>query len=107
MFRFFFLALDAWGKIPSGIMQGNIFWIGSPYECEHHLRGLNNTVIEQPFRTRTCVIRNDYPSRIEPVYGMCVPQSCNATDIFNHINRSSLHCMKSEVEFLWGIFRCY
>ena len=80
-----FLAFDAWGRIPSGIMQGNIYWIGSPYECGHHLRGLNNTVVEQPFRTRTCVIRNDYSDRMEPVYGMCVPQSCNTTDIFNYI----------------------
>jgi len=79
-------ALDAWGKFPSGIMQGNIYWIGSVYECEHHLRGLNNSVIEQPFRTRTCVVHNDYLRMTRPIYGMCVPQSCNANDIVNYIN---------------------
>lgn len=89
------LAFDAWGKIPSGIMQGNIYWIGSPYECGHHLRGLNSTVVEQPFRTRTCVIGNDHFNRRELVYGICVPASCNATEIFNYINRGSVLNEKS------------
>ncbi len=65
--------MDAWGKFPSGVMQGNIFWIGSPSECEHHLRGLNNSVLEQPFRTHTCVINNNYANYIRVVYGICVP----------------------------------
>jgi hypothetical protein len=68
-------------------MQGNIYWIGSPSECEHHLRGLNNSVVEQPFRTRTCVIRNDDIHTIRPIYGLCVPQSCNATEVINYINQ--------------------
>ncbi len=67
-------------------MQGNIYWIGSVYECSHHLRGLNNSVIEQPFRTRTCVVHNDYLRMTGPIYGMCVPKSCNANDIVNYIN---------------------
>ncbi|CAF3708092.1 unnamed protein product [Rotaria sordida] len=79
--------LDAWGKFPSGIMQGNIYWIGSVSECEHHLRGLNNSVVEQPFRTRTCIINNDYIINFRPVYGICVPQSCDANDIVHMINR--------------------
>ncbi|CAF1474248.1 unnamed protein product [Rotaria sp. Silwood1] len=79
--------LDAWGKFPSGVMQGNIYWIGSVYECGHHLRGLNNSIVEQPFRTRTCVINNDYKSSIRPIYGICVPQSCNANDILTNINK--------------------
>jgi len=86
--QFFFIsALDSWGKFPSGIMQGNIYWVGSVYECEHHLRGLNNTVIEQPFPTRTCVIGNGYSNKVLPVYGICVPQSCNANDLVNYINQ--------------------
>jgi hypothetical protein len=81
------LAIDAWGKLPSGIMQGNIYWIGSAFECKHHLRGLNNSVVEQPFPTRTCVIGNDYSNTVRPIYGLCVPQSCNANDIRNYINQ--------------------
>jgi hypothetical protein len=79
--------MDAWGKLPSGLMQGNIYWIGSVSECEHHLRGLNNSVVEQPFLTRTCVIGNGYSDTVRPVYGICVPQSCNPNDIAELVNR--------------------
>ncbi len=79
--------MDAWGKIPSGLMQGNIYWIGSVYECQHHLRSFNNTVITQPFKTRTCTIGNGITNTIRPVYGICVPQTCNANDIVNFINQ--------------------
>lgn len=68
-------------------MLGNIYWIGSVYECKHRLHGLNNTVVEQPFRTRTCVIGDKNRNFNQPVYGVCVPKSCNATDVFNYINR--------------------
>ena len=80
-------ALDAWGKLPSGLLQGNLFWMGSVYECQHHLRGLNDSVIEQPFLTRTCTIGNGLSNKIRPVYGLCMPQSCNASDIVDFINR--------------------
>ena len=67
-------------------MLGNIYWIGSVYECKHHIRGLNNSVVEQPFWTRTCVIDNGYSRAIRPVYGICVPESCNANDVLYYIN---------------------
>lgn len=81
------LAFDAWGKVPSGLMQGNIYWIGSPYECQHHLRGLNNSVVTQPFKTRTCTVSNGLLNTIRPVYGLCVPESCNASDLVEFINQ--------------------
>ena len=68
-------------------MEGNIYWIGSVYECQHDLRGLNNSVISQPFSTRTCTIGNGLLNKIRPIYGICVPQSCNATDIVYFINQ--------------------
>ncbi|CAF0782101.1 unnamed protein product [Adineta ricciae] len=79
--------LDAWGKLPSGLMHGNIFWIGSVYECQHHLRGFNNTIIAQPFKTHTCTIGNGISTTIRPVYGICIPQSCNVNDIVDFVNR--------------------
>ncbi|CAF3539956.1 unnamed protein product [Adineta steineri] len=82
--------LDAWGKFPSGVMQGNIYWVGSVFECKHHLRGLNNSVVQQPFRTRTCTIGNGFSNIIRPVYGLCVPQSCNANDLVNYINTRTI-----------------
>ena len=68
-------------------MHGNIYWIGSVYECRHHLRGFNNSIVEQPFKTRTCTIGNGLTNTIRPVYGICVPQSCNANDIVEFINQ--------------------
>lgn len=83
-------ALDAWGKIPSGVLQGNIFWVGSAYECQHHLRGWNQTFVEQPLKTHTCTIGNGIFSKdIEPVYGLCVPQTCNATQIADYLHRGT------------------
>lgn len=82
-----FLAFDAWGKVPSGLMQGNIYWTGSVYECQHYLRSFNNTVIEQPFKTHTCTIGNGLSNRIRPIYGACVPRSCNASDLVDFINQ--------------------
>lgn len=78
--------MDAWGKLPSGVLQGNTYWIGSPFECAHRLRGLNDSVVEQPFQTRTCTIGNGYSSGLRPVYGMCVPQSCSASELVDYIN---------------------
>ncbi|CAF1048354.1 unnamed protein product [Adineta steineri] len=83
--------LDAWGKLPSGLMHGNIYWIGSVYECQHHLRGFNNSIVEQPFKTRTCTIGNGLSNTIRPIYGICVPQSCNTDDIVNYINKRVIH----------------
>ena len=68
-------------------MQGNIYWVGSVSECEHYLRGFNNSVVEQPFRTRSCMIGNGMSSTVRPVYGVCVPHSCSANDIVDYVNR--------------------
>lgn len=84
---FICLALDAWGKLPSGLMQGNIYWVGSVSECEHRLRSFNDSVIEQPFPTRSCMIGNGMSSTVRPVYGVCVPKSCSANDIVEYVNR--------------------
>ena len=50
---------------PSGVMQGNIYWAWfSSTNVDIILRGLNNSIVEQPFRTRTCVIGNGYSDTI-------------------------------------------
>ncbi|CAF3380233.1 unnamed protein product [Rotaria socialis] len=100
--------LDAWGKVPSGIMQGNIFWIGSTYECEHHLRGLNNTVVEQPIRTRTCIISSTQSITVRPIYGICVPQSCNENELINYINQRAIQIpfIKNFINLKNGSMHC-
>ena len=71
-------------------MQGNIYWVGSAYECSHDLRGFNDSVVEQPFQTRTCLIGTGHSNAIRPVYGVCVPRSCQADDLVQLINRQSI-----------------
>jgi hypothetical protein len=97
-FPFVFIAFDAWGKIPSGLMQGNIFWIGSVYECRHDRHSWNETLIEQPFQTRTCIIDNEIQSidNIRPIYGLCVPMSCQANDIANLIHQGMPRTIEHE-----------
>ena len=82
--------MDSWGKVPSGVLQGNLFWLGSVYECQHHLRGWNQTVVEQPIQTHTCTIGNGISlNSIQPIYGLCVPQTCNASDISDYLRRGT------------------
>ncbi|CAF0748592.1 unnamed protein product [Adineta ricciae] len=100
--------LDAWGKFPSGVMQGNVYWTGSVQECAHLLRGLNDSVVEQPFRTRTCVIGNGHSYNIRPVYGICVPKSCSANDLVVYINRRTIRIpfIQRYVHLTNGSIRC-
>jgi len=48
--------LDAWGKpLPSGILKGNIYWVGSYDECLQPMYfGNNKAFVSQPFDTQYC-----------------------------------------------------
>ena len=48
--------IDAWGKpLPSGILKGNVFWIGNYDECLHPLyQSTNKSFLSQPFDTQYC-----------------------------------------------------
>jgi hypothetical protein len=47
---------DAWGKpLPSGLLNGNIFWIGNYDECTNRLYQENNrSFVRQPVDTQYC-----------------------------------------------------
>jgi len=47
---------DAWGKpLPSGILKGNIYWVGSYDECLQPMYITSNkTFVSQPFDTQYC-----------------------------------------------------
>lgn len=47
---------DAWGKpLPSGLLKGNIFWLGNYDECVDQLYQANNrSFLRQPFDTQYC-----------------------------------------------------
>jgi len=48
--------LDAWGKpLPSGLLKGNTFWVGSYDECIQPMYlPTNKTFLSQPFNTQHC-----------------------------------------------------
>jgi hypothetical protein len=48
--------LDAWGKpLPSGVLKGNVYWVGEYNECLHPwYNPTNKSFISQPFDTQHC-----------------------------------------------------
>jgi hypothetical protein len=48
--------IDAWGKpLPSGILKGNLYWVGDYDECLHPMYvPTNKTFVSQPFDTQYC-----------------------------------------------------
>jgi hypothetical protein len=48
--------LDAWGKpLPSGVLKGNIYWVGDYDECLHPMYNpTNKSFVLQPFNTQYC-----------------------------------------------------
>jgi hypothetical protein len=48
--------IDAWGKpLPSGILKGNLYWVGDYDECLHPMYLPNNkSFVSQPFDTQYC-----------------------------------------------------
>lgn len=52
---------DAWGKpLPSGLLNGNIFWLGSYEECVNPLyQQSNRSFLQQPIETQYCKLNSD------------------------------------------------
>ena len=48
--------LDAWGKpLPSGVLKGNLFWVGDYNEClQLSYNPTNKSFVSQPFDTQYC-----------------------------------------------------
>lgn len=71
----------------SGILEGNLFWIGSTYECNHPLALVNRTLVDSPYPMHSCVINYEYATGIRPIYGICLPKSCHADELLQYINQ--------------------
>lgn len=48
--------IDAWGKpLPSGILKGNLYWVGDYDECLNRMYlPANKSFVPQPFETQYC-----------------------------------------------------
>ena len=48
--------IDAWGKpLPSGVLSGNVYWVGNYDECLQEMYLPNNkSFVSQPFNTQYC-----------------------------------------------------
>ncbi|CAF1073555.1 unnamed protein product [Adineta ricciae] len=86
--------IDAWGKpLPSGILQGNSFWLGSYDECIKPMYMPNNkTFLAQPFDTQYCTITpkasQTNPSALPSItLGICVPASCDHQNVVTIIHK--------------------
>ncbi|CAM4874216.1 unnamed protein product [Rotaria socialis] len=62
--------LDAWGKpLPSGILKGNIFWLGNYDECLNPLYQINNkSFLQQPINTQYCALQSTGPNFFDKIY---------------------------------------
>ncbi|CAF3458515.1 unnamed protein product [Rotaria socialis] len=100
--------LDAWGKpLPSGILKGNIFWLGNYDECLNPLYQINNkSFLQQPINTQYCALQS-VPGSAQGItssgitLGLCLPTSCNRQSIItliqeilnvSSLNKNNLHC---------------
>ncbi|UJR32239.1 hypothetical protein I4U23_019705 [Adineta vaga] len=86
--------LDAWGKpLPSGVLQGNTFWVGSYDECIHPMYWpANKTFLSQPFKTQHCehegfILQTDPNAMPAIVLGICVPSSCDHQTIVSLLHK--------------------
>ncbi|CAF3429991.1 unnamed protein product [Rotaria socialis] len=99
---------DAWGKpLPSGLLTGNIYWLGNYDECINPLYEKNNkSFYSQPIDTQYCALQSNPSSqpvsmRFDLVLGLCMPSSCTRTSIvrliretfqIDNITENHLHC---------------
>ncbi|XP_060075442.1 nose resistant to fluoxetine protein 6-like [Ylistrum balloti] len=87
------LFLDAFGKIPPGFLDGNLFFLGSYDECLE-IRYDNSTDPGNIFRGQHCTARilvgaSEVSSMMSfpgITLGVCFPSTCSAYDVMAYIN---------------------
>ncbi|CAF1508187.1 unnamed protein product, partial [Didymodactylos carnosus] len=82
--------IDSWGKPSSGIMHGNLFWLGSYDECVEELYQLDRSYVSQPYHGKYCIISKPVNPQVvfrppSLAYGFCVPHSCNERELVSFI----------------------
>ena len=76
------IVVDAFGKPPSGILGGNLQWIGEFSECRK-----SESPIKDEFKGEYCKLKNPFSQNpLNPTVGICVPHHCDNHDIVNLVN---------------------
>ena len=78
--------LDAWGKMPSGLLYGDILWMGNYDECRDNT---NTTIANKTmdFEYSLVTLSNlippkpGVPSSFDLQVGVCLPKTCTTDDV--------------------------
>ncbi|XP_071956995.1 nose resistant to fluoxetine protein 6-like [Antedon mediterranea] len=74
------MMVDSYGKLPPGILQGNIqYWLGLYDECLNQTREIGDGRIN--YRGKYCVAGLNARKTKLPSIGICVPDSCSDSDL--------------------------
>ncbi|XP_033118071.1 nose resistant to fluoxetine protein 6-like [Anneissia japonica] len=106
------MMLDSFGKLPPGILQGNILWLGLYDQCLKQSREVNDH--QANFTAQYCVVSLIKDNNPQPILnvGVCVPDSCNSADLMELLNINnesnitvSVMCHK-EFDYSSGAIAC-
>ncbi|XP_066304436.1 O-acyltransferase like protein-like [Branchiostoma lanceolatum] len=80
--------LDAGGKPPSGILNGNLIWAGSSSQCLNVTRKGFNITFDGKFYVATLVPGGGGVANVSLRIGICVPSSCSQHDVIQRLDGS-------------------
>lgn len=104
----FFVVYDSWGKISSGLLQGNFFTPGSFEQCRRF--GIQNSA--GLFQGQHCTVQLGITAaqryNMIPLWlGICVPDSCGAPFVRNLTNQFALQSGLGSIGFANQANFCY
>ncbi|XP_033118039.1 nose resistant to fluoxetine protein 6-like [Anneissia japonica] len=80
------MMLDSYGKLPPGILQGNILWLGLYDQCLKQSREVDDN--QANFTAQYCLASIIKDNNLQPILnvGVCVPDSCNNDELMEYLN---------------------
>ena len=91
--------LDATGKFPDGILQGNLNALGSYSSCLE-IEARNSS--SPPFRTFSGKFGGVQfgAKSFNPLYGICLPSTCSDDDFYEIVYTIDI-AINKELRFIW------